>query len=99
MKTNTSDYTTVIVLLQKNESLIFMSKKMTAIEQNYGITKKEILTIIQEIKQQRKYFEETKRTTTIITDYKNLKYFKNTKITNQRQIQQILEIQDILYQI
>ena len=28
MKTNTLNYTTIVVLSQKNESLIFMSKKM-----------------------------------------------------------------------
>ena len=50
METDASDHTTTAVLSQKNGSLTFMSKKMTATEQNYGITEKEMLTIIQEIK-------------------------------------------------
>ena len=72
---------------------------MTTTEQNYEITEKEMLVIVQEIKQWRKYFKETRRTTTIITDHKNLKYFKNAKITNRRQIRWVLKIQDIFYQI
>ena len=35
----------------------------------------------------------------IITDYKNLEYFKHVRITNRRQTRWTLEIQDILYQI
>ena len=50
MKTDVSDYTIVVVLSQKNESLIFISKKMTVTEQNYEITKKEMLIIVLKIK-------------------------------------------------
>ena len=46
METDVSDHTTAVVLLQKNESLTFMSKKMIVTEQNYGITEKEMLTIV-----------------------------------------------------
>ena len=65
---------------------------MTTTKQNYGITEKEMLVIVQGIKQWRKYFEGIRRTVTIITDHKNLEYFKNAKITNRRQTRWILEI-------
>ena len=99
METDASDHTTAAVLSQENGPLAFMSKKMTAAEQNYGITEKEMLAIVQGIKQWRKYFEGTRRTATIITDHKNLEYFKNAKITNRRQARWALEMQDIPYQI
>ena len=51
MKTDTSNHIIVTVLSQENESLTFMSKKMTVAKQNYEITEKEILIIVQEIKQ------------------------------------------------
>ena len=35
----------------------------------------------------------------IVTNYKNLKYFKHVKITNKRQVRWTLKIQNILYQI
>ena len=46
MKTNILDYTTTVVLLQKNELLTSMLKKIIVIKQNYRITKKEMLTIV-----------------------------------------------------
>ena len=45
-----------------------------------------MLTIVQRIKQKRKYFKEIKKTIIIVIDYKNREYFKSTKITNRRQI-------------
>ena len=46
MKIDTSDHTTTVVLLQENELLTFMSKKMFVTKQNYEITEKKILTIV-----------------------------------------------------
>ena len=46
MEIDILDYITVTVLLQKNKSLTFMSKKMIAIEQNYKIIEKKMLIII-----------------------------------------------------
>ena len=46
MKTDVSDYTIAIVLLQKNESITFMSKKMTIPKQNYEIIEKKMLIIV-----------------------------------------------------
>ena len=46
MKTDISNYTIVVILLQKNGLITFILKKMIVIEQNYKITKKKMLTII-----------------------------------------------------
>ena len=76
-----------------------MLKKMTSAEQNYTITKKEMLAIIQAVKEWRKYLEGSKTRAEIITDHKNLTYFQKAKITNRRQVRWALEIQDVPYHI
>ena len=55
IETDASDHTTATVLSQEIEKglqpLGFMSKKMTSAKQNYTITKKEMLAIIQAVKE------------------------------------------------
>ena len=55
IKTNASDHTTAAVISQEIEGglqpLGFMSKKITSAKQNYTITKKEMLAIIQVVKE------------------------------------------------
>ena len=72
---------------------------MTSAEQNYTITEKEMLAIIQAVKEWRKYLEESKTRAKIITNHKNLTYFQEAKITNRQQARWALEIQDVPYHI
>ena len=55
IKTDAFDHTTAVVISQKIEGglqpLRFMSKKMTSAEQNYTITEKKMLAIIQAVKE------------------------------------------------
>ena len=76
-----------------------MSKKMTSAEQNYIITEKKMLAIIQAVKEWRKYLKGSKTKAKIITDHKNLTYFQEAKITNRQQARWALEIQDVPYHI
>ena len=76
-----------------------MSKKMTSAEQNYTITEKKMLAIIQAVKEWRKYLEGSKTRANIITEHKNLIYFQEVKITNRQQARWALEIQDVPYHI
>ena len=103
IKTDAFDHITAALISQKIEGglqfLRFMSKKLTSAEQNYTITKKEMLAIIQAVKEWRKYFEGSKTRAKIITDHKNLTYFQETKITNRQQARWALEIQDVPYHI
>ena len=62
-----------------------MSKKMTSAEQNYTITKKEMLAIIQAVKEWRKYLKGSKTRAKIITNHKNLTYFQEARIINRQQ--------------
>ena len=76
-----------------------MSKKMTSAEQNYIIIEKEMLAIIQVVKEWRKYLEGSKTRAKIIMNHKNLTYFQEAKITNRQQARWALEIQDVPYYI
>ena len=103
IETNAFDHTTGAVISQEIEKKLqplgFMSKKMTSAEQNYTITEKEMLAIIQVIKEWRKYLEGLKIRVKIITDHKNLTYFQEAKVTKRRQVRWALEIQDVPYHI
>ena len=89
IKTDASDHTTAAVISQEIEGRLqplgFMSKKITSAEQNYTITEKEMLAIIQAVKEWRKYLKRSKTRAKIITDHKNLAYFQEAKITNRQQ--------------
>ena len=76
-----------------------MSKKITSAEQNYTITKKEMLAIIQAVKEWRKYLKGSKTRAKIIKDHKNLTYFQEAKIINRQQARWALEIKDVPYHI
>ena len=103
IKTNASDHTTASIISQEIERglqpLGFMSKKMTSAEQNYTITEKEMLAIIQAVKEWRKYLKGSKIKAKIITDHKNLTYFQVAKIIKRQQARWALEIQDVPYHI
>ena len=63
-----------------------MSKKLTNAKQNYIITEKKMLAIIQAAKEWRKYLKEAKTKVEIIINHKNLTYFQEVEITNKRQV-------------
>jgi RNase H-like domain found in reverse transcriptase len=51
MEIDASNYTTAAVLIQEGEPLVFILKKINTAEQNYTITEKEIMAIIQRVYQ------------------------------------------------
>lgn len=97
--TDISDHITAGTLSQKEQSVKFISYKMNATEQNYTITEKEILVMMQAIKEWRRYLEETRKTGRIRINHKNLTYFQDARITNRRQARWALEIQNISFQL
>ena len=70
---------------EKWHSVIYFSRKLTSIEQNYDIHDKELLTIITALKQWKTYAKEA-FFLTIYTNYKNLITFITIKQLNRRQI-------------
>lgn len=67
---------TATVMNQEQKSMKFISKKMNMAKQNYIITEKKMLTMIQVVKEWKRYLEESKQENEIIIDHKNLTYFK-----------------------
>ena len=84
MKTDAFNITIAEVLQQERKSVAFYLRCLLSAEQNYIITEKEMLAVVQEVKTWRYYLKEVKKVVRILMDYKNLKYFSKTKIQNLR---------------
>ena len=80
LKTDVSDYVTADMLSQSNEkgnlhSVTFFSSKMSSEKCNYEIYDKELLIIVKAFKEWCFKIYGTADSVTVLTDYKNLKYF------------------------
>jgi len=82
------DYATDAVLSQQSikdskwHLVVFYSKSLFLVEQNYEIYNKEMLAIIYILEKWRYFLEEVANLVEIWTDYKNLEYFITTKKLN-----------------
>ena len=70
----------------KVRTIAYFSRKMTGPELNYDIHDKELLAIVESLKQWRVYLEGAKYPVQIYTDHKNLLYWTTTKELNRRQV-------------
>lgn len=68
--------------MQKSQLIEFISYKMNKAEQIYTITEKEILAVIQAMKEWRKYLKESDQENMMVMNHKNLIYFRNVRIIN-----------------
>ena len=104
METDASSYAYGAVLSQKAEDkkhhpVAFYSKSMTPAERNYGISDKEALPIIKGLQHWRHWLEGTKEPVRIITDHRNLEYFKNPRPLNRRQLRWLEQLTHYNYEI
>ena len=65
----------------------FYSRKLIGAEERYEIYDKEMLAIVECLKQWGVYLSGAAMQIRVFTDYKNLKYFTMTKVLNKRQVQ------------
>jgi hypothetical protein len=84
LECDASDFATGAVLTQlesdgKHHPVAYLSKSLTETEQNYDIYNKELLAIIKALDAWRHYLEGNKHTIDILTDHKNLEYFKKAQ--------------------
>ena len=91
IETDASNYVCSGIISQQDETGIwkpvaYRSKTMTKAECNYDIHDKELLAIMQALREWRKYAEGNPHTVKVITDHKNLVPFMTTKELNGRQI-------------
>lgn len=91
IETDASDFAIAGVLSQpspENAKILhpvaFYSRKLQPAELNYDIFNKEMLAIVEALKQWRAYLEGAEGIT-VYSDHKNLEYFTQSKVLNRRQ--------------
>ena len=105
VETDASDFAVGCILSQKSEEdnqlhpVAFYSRSMTLTESNYTIYDKELLAVITALEVWRHHLEGSKLPVQIITDHKNLLYFKKPHHLNQRQIRWGLFLSKFDYRI
>ena len=104
METDTSNYVYGAVLSQKSEDqqfhpVAFYSKSMNPAKCNYGILDKEALPIIKGLQYWHHWLERTKEPVRIITDHRNLEYFKALCFLNRRQLRWLEQLKHYNYEI
>ena len=65
--------------------IAFYSRKITALELNYNIHNKELLSVVEAFREWRVYLEGSRYPIEVYMDHKNLIYFATIKQLNRRQ--------------
>jgi hypothetical protein len=104
LECDASDFAMGAVLSQMNQHGVlrpigFYSRKFTAAEVNYEIHDKELLAIIEGLKNWRHYCIGTVLPVVVFTDHKNLQYFMSSRQLNRRQARWSLFLADYNFQI
>ena len=98
METDASGHAIGGVLSQEQEGkwkpIVFLSRTMQLVEQNYEIYDKKLLAIVKALVKWRQYLLDTAETFKIWTDHENLKYFWEPHELNGRQARWYLKLQD-----
>ena len=92
IETDASKYATGAVLTQLDlnggrHPVYFISKTFSPAERNYEIYDWELLAIIRVLEEWRHYIQGSPHTTVILSNHKNLTYYREAKKLNQRQAQ------------
>ena len=92
VETDALDYTLTTILFIVNEDnevhlVTFHSHTFTAVELNYNIHDKELITIFEAFKIWWHYLEGLAYPINVVMDHKNLEYFSTTKVLTWRQVQ------------
>ena len=86
LKVATGAVLTQLDLNGDRHPVAFMSKMFTDTERKYAIYDRELLGIIQVLKEWRHYLQGSGHTTVIFSDHKNLTYFRTAQKLNNRQV-------------
>ena len=104
LECDASDYALGAVLSQKDNKgtlrpIGFYSRKFTSSEVNYEIYDKELLAIIEGLKNWRHYCIGTDIPVIVFTDHRNLQYFMSSRHLNRRQARWSLFLADYNFEI
>jgi len=72
----------------------FLSQSLNPAERNYNIYDRELLAVIQALKEWRHYLHGSPYPVKVQTDHKNLTYFKQPQNLNRRQARWLLDLSD-----
>src|ERR1700727_326825 len=84
LETDASNYAYGAILSQKQEGgkihpIAFLLKSRSPAEKNYDIYDKEMLAVVKALQHWRQYLERSQHPISIITDHKNLEYWKQPR--------------------
>ena len=105
VETDASDFAVGCILSQRSDEdnllhpVAFYSRSLTSTEANYTIYDKELLGVITALEVWRHHLEGSKLPFQILTDHKNLLYFKKPQHLDQRQIRWGLFLSKFNYRI
>ncbi len=102
--TDASDFTISGIPHQQGEAgdlhpLVFYSRKLLELEINYSVHNKEMLGIMESLREFRPWLAGLELPISIITDHKNLKYFMNLQCLNHRQARWALELSEFNFKL
>ena len=97
--TDASKYATGGVLMQQDangdwQPCMFLSHSLNPAEWNYNIYDRELLGVIHALKEWRHYLHGSPHVVKVLTDHKNLTYFRQPQNLNQRQARWLLDLSD-----
>lgn len=97
LEVDASDFAIGAVLSQTDSTgqthpIAFYSRKMSPAETNYEIHDKEMLAVVEAMREWRIYLEGASHQITIYTDHRNLEHFVTTKTLNRRQARWSLDL-------
>lgn len=104
LETDASDVALAGILSQYDEEgvlhpIAFHSRKLSPAELNYEIYDKELLAIVDSFKSWRPYLEGSEHPISVLTDHKNLEYFKTARVLTRRQARWSLLLNSHIYEL
>jgi len=103
VETEASDFALGCVLSQyqgrRLHPVAFHSRKLNSAERNYEIHDKELLAIMEALKEWKRYLWGEEEPVTLYTDHQNLQSFLSKKVWNQHQIRWAQELTNYNFKI
>jgi hypothetical protein len=104
VEADASKYASGAVLSQTDSNgskhpVAFLSQTFNPAERNYKIYDRELLAIMRALREWRHYLHGTTQKTTILSDHKNLTYFKDPRKLNPRQARWIPELEEFNFKL
>ena len=99
IETDASEFTTGAILSQQDRTgqwqpVAFVSQSLNETERNYKIYDKEMLAVMRAFYEWSHYLKGAKQIIEVLTDHKNLTYFRKPRNLNRRQARWVMDLQE-----